>query len=202
MDAIPPIDSFHQGHNVKRLFMVTAIVGLLVSCQAQQAPEPSQPTAQQAPLATRSPVAPNAQQAGEQPKDQLLSPSDGAFQTPLPEGVVLSQPHYARMDVSVPGKSGVAGRRTEFEYLDGSPEQAMQAFAASMTAAGFTSDDDPSSHDGVVRQVFKKPGYGTVFARSEQRDASRNVHDSARGFVVVAWPRLSTNEKPTATVKR
>lgn len=86
---------------------------------------------------------------------------------------MLTQPHYARKDVAVTNKNGTIGRRTEFEYLEGDAGTAMQAFATSMAAAGFTSDNGPSSEEGVVRQVFKKSGYGTVFARAQQQDSSR-----------------------------
>src|SRR5690606_19899548 len=100
------------------------------------------------------------------------APVDGAFQTPLPEGVVLAQAHHARMDVAVMGTNGVRGRRTEFEYLEGDAGDAMQAFAASMAMAGFGSDDGPSRDAGVVRQVFSKGGYGKVFARAQPLEAT------------------------------
>jgi hypothetical protein len=171
---------------VKRLFLTVAIVTLLASCQAQQ---PEQPGLEQASPTAATPVeAPDEESAAQPPSQPPAPPLDGVFQTPLPDGVVVSQPHYARMDVSVLNKNGTAGRRTEFEYLEGDVGQAMQAFATSMTAAGFVSDDGPSSEEGLVRQVFSKPGYGTVFARAQQQAPSRNMHESARGFVVIAWP--------------
>lgn len=174
-----------------RLLLTTAIVTLLASCQAQP-PEQFDTDGELAPsvvpTATEEPV----QQPAPQPSPKPLPPVDGVFQTPLPQGVMLSQRHYARMDVSVTNDNGTSGRRTEFEYLEGDAEQAMQAFATAMVEAGFASEEGLSSEEGVVRQVFKKPGYGTVFARAEQQPQSRNMHDSALGFVVVAWPRQGT----------
>lgn len=167
-----------------RLLLTAAIVTLLASCQAQQPDQSMEPAQPVAPAAAEEPV----QQPAIQPPPQPLPPVDGVFQTPLPEGVILSQPHFVRMDVAVTNKNGTAGRRTEFEYLEGDAERAMQAFATAMTEAGFASEDGPSSEEGVVRQVFKKPGYGTVFARAQQQPPSRNIHNSALGFIVVAWP--------------
>ena len=176
---------------MKHLFLAAAIVTLLASCQAQQSEQPDQ---EQTSSAAETAVETPDNQPAIQPPPQPAPPVGGAFQTPFPEGVVLSQPHHARMDVSVVNKNGSAGRRTEFEYLEGDAGQAMQAFATAMAEAGFASADGPSSEEGVVRQVFKKEGYGTVFARAQQQPPARNMHDSALGFVVVAWPGQGTIE--------
>lgn len=171
---------------MKHFVLAAALAVILSACQAEQ-------TDQGAPRHDPAPVETSDGMAGRQPEPAPLSqpppaPVDGAFQAPLPEGVVLTQAHYARMDIAVPGKNGAHGRRTEFEYLEGDADAAMQAFAASMAAAGFTSGDGPSPDAGVVRQVFRKEGYGTVFARAQPLDAGRSVHESAHGLLVAAWP--------------
>ena len=173
---------------MKRLILIATAAALLASCQAQQSDQPSQPDPKQTPATEALTVQVEIQPPIARPGLQPLPPVDGVLRNPLPEGVALSQPHYARMDVPVPNKNGASGRRTEFEYLEGDAGQAMQAFATSMMTAGFVSDDGPSSKEGVVRQVFKKPGYGTAFVRAQQQPPSRNIHDAAFGFVVVAWP--------------
>lgn len=170
---------------MKHLFFAATIVAMLASCKVQQADE--------ADLQQVSPVATAPAGASvKEPEPELAPPVDGAFRSPLPEGVVLVQPHYARMDVAVTNNNGATGRRTEFEYLEGDAGQAMQAFATAMNAAGFTSEEGPLSEGDVIRQVFKKSGYGAVFARAQPLDPARKVHDSAKGFVVVAWPSTRT----------
>lgn len=172
---------------MKNLFLAATIVAMLASCKVQQADEVD--LQQVSPAAT----AQNEMQ-DQEPAPPLAPPVAGAFQAPLPEGVVLVQPHYARMDVAVTNNNGATGRRTEFEYLEGDAGQAMQAFATAMTAAGFTSDDGPSAEGDVIRQVFRKSGYGAVFARAQSLDPARKVHESAKGFVVVAWPATKAGQ--------
>lgn len=172
---------------MKHILLAMAIVAMLASCQDRQTGEAGleQPAA-----AVDAPVEAPIGAPEDVPfrPAPLAAPVDGVFQTPLPEGVVLAQPHHARMDIAVPNKNGAEGRRTEFEYLEGDAVQAMQAFASSMAAAGFTSEDGPSVEGAVVRQVFGKAGYCNVFARAQPLEPGRKVHDSALGFVVVAWP--------------
>lgn len=173
---------------MKYILLAAAIVAVLASCQAQQTDEAG---LEQPSTAVDAPVEAPIDAPVEVPSPRsapLAAPVDGVFQTPLPEGVVLAQAHHARMDVAVPNKNGTEARRTEFEYLEGDAGQAMQAFAASMAAAGFTSEDGPSVEGEVVRQVFGKAGYGKVFARAQPLGPGRHVHDSALGFVVAAWP--------------
>ena len=110
------------------------------------------------------------------------------FKTPLPQGVVLIQPHNATMDIQQENPNGTIGRRVEFEYLEGDSAQAMREFSDAMASAGFVTADGPSNENGVIRQAFKKPGYGSVFARSQAQDPARRKHEDAIGFVVVAWP--------------
>lgn len=110
------------------------------------------------------------------------------FKTPLPQGVALIQPHNATVDTQVENANGTIGRRVEFEYLDGNASQAMQEFSQAMATAGFATVEGPSDQEGVIRQVFKKPGYGSAFARAQAQDPARRKHQAAIGFVVVAWP--------------
>lgn len=180
---------------MKNALVVLAIATLLASCQARETGDTTQNGSDQVPV-----VAPSAGEAvAEQPaapteSQPVVPPVEGAFQSPLPQGVVISVPHYARMDVSTPGKNGASGRRTEFEYLEGDAAQAMRSFADSMSVAGFTSEEGASSDEGVVRQSFRKDGYGAVFARAQELPPSRKVNESARGFLVVAWPARGGSE--------
>lgn len=180
---------------MKHLFIAVAIAALLASCQAQQSGGSDQPVSDAPSPAAPSPSEAETQEPAAQADVQLAPPVDGVFQSPLPQGVVISQPHHARMDISVPNKNGDAGRRTEFEYLEGDAEQAMRAFADSMLAVGFASDEGPSSDKGIVRQSFKKAAYGAVFARAQELPSSKKVNDSARGFLVVAWPAQRGGER-------
>lgn len=160
---------------MNRTLITMAMLALLTACKPQQDPATNtSPTTIDA-VAVAAPREP-------------ARPAGAPFQTPLPQGVVLKQPHNAGMDVPVPNAKGAAGRRTEFEYLDGDAVQAMREFSEAMVAVGFVSANGPVVEKGVVRQVFRKPGYGAVFARAQAEDPARRKHVLARGFVVVAWP--------------
>lgn len=153
--------------------MIVAMLALLTACK------PAQETAT---------IAPTVDAAAVAAPTEPTRPTGTPFQTPLPQGVLLKQPHNAGMDVQVPNAKGAAGRRTEFEYFDGDAKQAMREFSEAMAAVGFVSASGPVVENGVVRQVFNKPGYGAVFARAQAQDPARRKHALARGFVVVAWP--------------
>jgi hypothetical protein len=96
------------------------------------------------------------------------------------------------MDIAQANPNGSIGRRTEFEFLEGNASQAMAKFAESMAAAGFASPDGPTDEGGIIRQVFKKPGYGAVFARAQEEAAAQRKDANARGFLVAAWPSDSS----------
>jgi hypothetical protein len=158
---------------MNRVFSAVVMCSLLAACQAQQDAAHSANSAADNSSHSRTAEGP----AGE------------PFQTPLPAGVVLRMPYNAKMDIPQPGRKGLVGRRTEFEYLEGDAPKAMSEFASAMATAGFVSMGEASNENGVVRQIFKKPGYGAVFARAQAEDAQQRKHPLARGFVVVAWPQ-------------
>lgn len=162
---------------MKRILISAAICSALIACTSQkdEAAQPSGIAAQEAPVVTAPPT-PEV-------------PTGDAFTTALPQGVNLQPPYNARMDVAQENKNGSIGRRTEFEYLEGDATQAMSRLAESMAAAGFRSKDGPANDNGIIRQVFEKPGYGAVFARAQEEDAANRKNALARGFVVVAWPQ-------------
>lgn len=168
---------------MKILYIPLLAIATLSACSQQ----PSQPEASagaSAPVETAPPARPVGQ----------------PFQNPLPQGVLLIQPHNATMDVPVENANGGMGRRTEFEFLDGDSVQAMSEFAQAMSTAGFVTVEGPSNEAGVVRQVFKKAGYGSVFARAQAQDEARRKHEKGIGFVVVAWPPEGDGAPPaTAT---
>lgn len=159
---------------MKRILLAALVCLPMVACDRS------------APTATTSPEADGGATVAEE--STLQRPAGQAFQAPLPQGVVLAQPHNATMDIQQENPNGTIGRRVEFEYLDGDAAQAMSEFAEAMAAAGFVVLDGPSDESGVVRQVFKKPGYGSVFARSQAQDPSQRRHELGIGFVVIAWP--------------
>lgn len=182
---------------MKNLFIAVAIAALLASCQAQQSGGSDQPVSDASSAATPSPSEAETQEPAAIADIQLAPPVNGAFQTALPMGVVLTQPHKARMDVAVTNDSGRRGRRTEFAFLQGDAVQAMRSFAESMTAAGFQSEES-TNDSGIVRQVFTRAGYGTVFARAEGVDSDSLKDPEAKGFLVAAWPSDTANDSSGA----
>ena len=167
---------------MRRILTTVAICSILIACKAQQDAPASPPDA----------TAPEVQDVTVAPAPAI--PTGEAFKTPLPQGVVLQQPYNARMDIAQANPNGSIGRRTEFEYLEGNASQAMAKFAESMAAAGFASPAGPTDDGGIIRQVFKKPGYGAVFARAQEEAAAKHKDANARGFLVAAWP--SDNPAP------
>lgn len=164
---------------MNRIMIILAICSALIACKAQQGQPAPAASPTEMPAAVPAPT----------PAPGPEVPTGDAFASPLPQGVVLRQPYNARMDIAQNNKNGTIGRRTEFEFLDGDASQAMASFAESMAAAGFVSEDGPTNENGVIRQVFRKPGYGAVFARAQEEDAVHHKNALARGFVVAAWPQ-------------
>jgi hypothetical protein len=171
---------------LKAILKAAAICLLFAACNRQQGDPAQTQLATQASIQTPTATTTPAVATGE------------AFKTPLPQGVILQPPFNARMDVAVENPNKPAGRRTDYEYLEGDASQAMAKFASSMEAAGFVSLKGPIVDQRVIRQVFRKPGYGTVFARAQEQDAAHHKHPMARGFVVVAWP-AATGMDPAAS---
>ena len=146
---------------LKAILKAAAICLLFAACNRQQGDPAQAQLAAQASIQTPAAATTPAVATGE------------AFKTPLPQGVILQPPFNARMDVAVENPNKPAGRRTDYEYLEGDASQAMAKFASSMEAARFVSPKGPIVDQRVVRQVFKKPGYGAVFARAQEQDAAR-----------------------------
>lgn len=161
---------------MNRILVAAIILSAVTACDRQV----------QAPI--ESVVEAPASGVPEQPVPAVAGPIGKAFDKALPEGVVLQVPFNATLDLPVENRGGSMGRRTEFEYLEGDAAQAMAGFAEAMQSAGFESIDGPSSEEGVIRQVFRKLGYGRVFARAQERPGVTYQHSDARGFLVVAWP--------------
>lgn len=169
---------------MKKLLLATCLLTALAAC-TQEAPAPQAATTPATEQVVQAPATPAAPVA-----------TGDAFATPLPQGVVLQPPFHARLDQHKTKPDGTPTRRTEHEFLEGDATQAMAKFAESMTAAGFKSPG-AKIEGGVVRQFFTKEGYGTVNARAQEEDAAKHKHASARGFVVVAWPK---DDAATTTV--
>jgi hypothetical protein len=175
---------------VKQLLIAAAAASaLLLAACGDKAEAP----AADATAATETPVAPVPAAAA-----PAVATGD-AFATPLPGGVVLPEPYHARNDVLTTSPKGVVGRRTEYEYLEGDAAKAMATFAAAAAAAGYVKADDAQVDDkGVVRQSFKKKGFGTVQVRAQDSHAKHLKHPAAIGVVFVSWPRAESAVAPAA----
>lgn len=165
---------------MRRILTAIVICLVLIACKPQQDALASLPDA----------TASEVQDVAAPPTP--VTPTGETFKTPLPQGVLLQQPYNPRLDIAQENPNGLTGRRTEFEFLEGNASQAMAEFAESMSAAGFVSVNGPVAEGDVIRQVFKKPGYGTVFARAQAQGAEQNKDVDARGFLVAAWPSDSS----------
>lgn len=165
---------------MNKVFIAVAACALLAACGPKESTDAAAPvvtTEDTTPVAAPEP-APSSVETG------------NAFERPLPAGFVAPLPYHARYDEQTTSPSGMVGRRTEYEFLDGNAAEAMAAFANAAAAAGFVVDSGPTVDEkGVIRQVFSKPRYGVVFVRAQNLEPKFVTNPMGRGMVVVAWPQ-------------
>jgi hypothetical protein len=166
---------------VNKVFIAVAACALLAACGPKESTDVAAPVA---PATDTAPVA-----VADEPAAPTGETGD-AFERPLPAGFVAPLPYHARYDEQTTSPSGLVGRRTEYEFMQGNAAEAMAAFATAAAAAGFVVDSGPTVDEkGVIRQVFSKPRYGVVFVRAQNLDAKSVKNPEGRGMVVAAWPQ-------------
>jgi hypothetical protein len=181
--APPTLKRFHRSlDQMKRNIVLLGLALALVGCGNNGAQVSPQVASDAATASTVS----QPTQATDATSSSATTAPEGDASKSLPEGVVLNPSYILRKDWNVAAKNGASNRRTEFEYQGETPAQVMTTFAASMLAAGFTAATEPSTENGIVRQSFKKPKYGTVFARAQ--DFQTKSGKSAGGILVMSWP--------------
>jgi hypothetical protein len=119
-------------------------------------------------------------------------PAGSKTDNPLPAlGLQVNVPCGLRSDRTYQTAAGVSRRQVTFEYLEATPNEALNAARATLEADGFKAKEQPAPTPGttdVVRMSFAKAGFGTIQVWANPNPKTKIKNPAAHGAIGMDFP--------------